>query len=91
MDAKDVHAFLNESFRGHVTLARLVDEARQRFLNRKPLRKIANQKPLVAREVDPYVERFVLDVLRVVAMPNVVDALLTVATPEGRLANLTRP
>jgi len=87
----DVREFLDESFRGDVTLVQFVAEARRRFPNQKPRPRLASHNPLMAREVDTYLERFILDVLRIVAAPNVVDALLTVATPKGPLANLTRP
>ena len=78
----DVPQFLNEFFRGDVTLSQLVGEARKRF---------PNHKPLAHMEVDRYLEGYVLDLLRIVTAPNVVDALLTVETRRGRLGDLTRP
>jgi hypothetical protein len=78
----EVPPFLNQCFQGAVTLAEAVEEARKRF---------PNQKPVLHREVDRYVEVFVLDLLRIVTTPNLIDALLTAETPKGRLGNLTRP
>jgi hypothetical protein len=78
----DVPEFLNAFLQGAVTLSQLVDETRRRF---------PNHKPLLHREVDRYVEVFLLDVLRIVTTGNVVDALLTAETPHGRLGSWTRP
>jgi hypothetical protein len=89
--SKDVRRFLDEAYRADITLAQLVTEARRRFPNQKPGRRLGAQKVTTVKEVDSYLERYLLDVLRIVAGPNVVDALLSVATPKGRLASVTRP
>ena len=77
-----VPRFLNEFFRGAATLSQLVTEARRRFPNRKPQ---------MHREVDRYLAAFVLDVVRIVTWPKMVDSLLTAETPRGRVGNLRRP
>jgi len=84
----DVHTFLTESYRGDVTLAQLVAKARRRFPDRTPSREARAET--VGAEVDRYLAPFVLDVLRITA-PSFLDALLTVATSRGLLANVTRP
>jgi len=43
------------------------------------------------REVDRYLAAFVLDVVRIVTWPKMVDSLLTAETPRGRVGNLRRP
>jgi hypothetical protein len=78
----DVPEFLNDFFQGAVTPSQLIGETRRRF---------PDHKPLLHREVDRYVEVFLLDVLRIVTAGNVVDALLAAQTPHGPLGNLTRP
>jgi hypothetical protein len=78
----EVPRFLNEFFRGAATLSQLVAAARRRFPNRKPLQHM---------EVDRYIAVFVLDVLRIVTWPKMVDSLLSAETPRGQLGNLTRP
>jgi hypothetical protein len=78
----EVPGFLNEFFRGAATLTQLVEETRRRFPNRTPLKDM---------EVDRYIGPFVLDLLRIVAWPKMVDSLLSAETPRGRLGNLTRP
>jgi hypothetical protein len=88
--SKEVRDFLDESYRVDITLAQLVAESRRRFPEQKP-RRLGAQKLKTVKEVDPYLERFLLDVVRIVAAPNVVDALLSVPTPNGKLANVTRP
>jgi hypothetical protein len=87
---RDVPAFLGEHYRGDVTLVQLVAEARRHFPDRAPSRGSSGDN-LVAMEVDRYIERFVLDVLRITTGPHLLEALLSVATPRGVLANVTRP
>jgi hypothetical protein len=53
----NVHQFLNNTFRGDVTTAQLVVEARQRFPNQKSPPAFGQQIARRPREVDPYVER----------------------------------
>jgi hypothetical protein len=85
----DVDEFLTLSFQGGVTLAEAVAQARDRFPDQKPRR--ASRTSVMPRDVDGYLERFVLEVLKVVATPHVVDVLLSAETAEGPLGSRTRP